>query len=863
MKHQDIISKMTLEEKAAILSGGGEWVSRDVKRLGLEHFVMSDGPHGVRRQAGAGDHLGLNASLPATCFPPASAIANSWDEQLGEEVGQALGEEAGALGVDVLLGPGLNMKRSPLCGRNFEYFAEDPVLAGRMAASYIRGIQSRNVYACPKHFAVNSQELRRMAMDAVVDERTLREIYLTGFEIAVKEGQPRTIMSAYNEVNGVYANENSHLLKEILRDDWGFDGIVISDWGASNDHVEGVRNGADLEMPGCGYDSTREVVQAVKKGKLSEKDLDERVDCMLDAMLDLKEKRAKRKAGAAAAGSGAKSNAGQNKTAAAAKQGSAAAGTSTKTGADLAAGAAGLTFEGDPNLFDYAAHHALARRAAEESAVLLKNDGSILPLKKGTKVAVIGDFAFRPRYQGAGSSLVNPTRVDSYEDAFKNCGEVELLGMEKGYDRNGKTDETLKNQAVELAKRAEAVLYFFGLNEISESEGGDRTHMKIPQNQIDLLKALAAVNPNIVGVLSAGSPIEMPWESSCKGILHTYLSGQAGAGAVVDLLTGKINPSGKLNETYPLTYQDTPAIRDYPSKERVSLYREAVYIGYRYYDTAGVNVRYPFGYGLSYTTFAYSDLTVSKDGVRLKVKNTGKMDGAEIAQLYVGKADREKSLVFRPKKELKGFCKVFLKAGEEKEVFLPFDERTFRYFNVKTDRFEIEGGRYEVSVGASSADIRLSGSIEVAGTKAPAPYDRERLKDYYSCSLKEISDDEFGTLLGRPVPDGGWSGKLRPNDTFAQLYYARSLTGRLVYLILNTLKKNSEKKGVPNLNVMFIFNMPFRAMAKMTGGSVNKMMATGIRNVFNHLIIIGLGKIIVGFMQNLCVNAYYSAKLKK
>lgn len=830
MKHQDIVSKMTLEEKASILSGGGEWVSRDVKRLGLTHFVMSDGPHGVRRQAGAGDHLGLNASLPATCFPPASAIANSWDEQLGEQVGQALGEEAGALGVDVLLGPGLNMKRSPLCGRNFEYFAEDPVLAGKMAASYIRGIQSRNVYACPKHFAVNSQELRRMAMDAVVDERTLREIYLTGFEIAVKEGQPRTIMSAYNEVNGVYANENAHLLKEILRDDWGFDGIVISDWGASNDHVEGVRNGADLEMPGCGFDSTREVVQAVKKGKLSEKDLDERVDCMLDAMLDLKEKRAHRKAAAGQTGAAE----------------------------DLR-----LTFAGDPSLFDYAAHHALARRAEAESAVLLKNEGSILPLKKGVKVAVIGDFAIRPRYQGAGSSLVNPTRVDSYEDAFKNCAEVEFLGLEQGYDRNGKADEALTQKAVDLAKKAEVVLYFFGLNEISESEGGDRTHMKIPQNQIDLLKAMAAMNPNIVGLLSAGSPIEMPWEGSCRAILHTYLAGQAGAEAVVDLLTGKVNPSGKLNETYPLTYQDTPAIRDYPSKERVSLYRESVFIGYRYYDTANVNVRYPFGYGLSYTTFAYSNLTVSKDGVRFTLKNTGKMDGAEIAQLYVGMAEKEKSLVFRPKKELKGFCKVFLKAGEEKEIFLPFDDRAFRYFNVKTNRFETEGGRYEISVGASCEDIRLTGEIDVQGTKAPAPYDRAKLKDYYSCSLKDISDEEFAVLLGRPVPVGGWSGKLNANDTFAQLYYARSLTGRLVYLILNTLKKNSEKKGIPNLNVLFIYNMPFRAMSKMTGGSVNKLMATGIRNVFNHLIIIGLGKIIVGFVQNLCVNASYSAKLKK
>ncbi|MBO6215827.1 MAG: glycoside hydrolase family 3 protein, partial [Lachnospiraceae bacterium] len=452
MRHKDIIQQMTLEEKAAIVGGADEWSTREYSRLDIPAMIMSDGPHGIRRQAGAGDHLGLNESLKATCFPTAATMANSWDEALGEEVGQALGDEAKVQGVNILLGPGMNIKRSPLCGRNFEYFSEDPYLAGKMAASYVRGIQSQGVYSCIKHFAVNSQEERRMAMNAVVDERTLREIYLTGFEIAVKDGGARAIMTSYNMLNGTYTNENMHLLRDILRGEWGFDGVVITDWGGSNDHVAGVRAGSDLEMPAPGLGSARLLIDAVAAGELDESTIDERVDELLDAIL-----------------------------------------TTTKAA------------QGHAQSFDIEAHHKLARRAATESAVLLKNEDSILPLASGCKVAVIGDFAFVPRYQGAGSSVVNTTKLETIAEQIIADKHFDVVGMARGYERNEGPNEVLKNEALELAKTADTVLFFFGLDEISESEGLDRKHMKLPEAQSDLLLAIAGVNPNVVGIISAGS----------------------------------------------------------------------------------------------------------------------------------------------------------------------------------------------------------------------------------------------------------------------------------------------------------------------------------------------------------------------
>ena len=626
MKNKEWIEKMTLEEKAALLSGKGEWQTWNLDRLGIPSMYCSDGPHGIRRQAGAGDHLGLNPSLPATCFPTAATMANSWDPELGEAIGQALGEEAKVQGVHVVLGPGLNIKRSPLCGRNFEYFSEDPYLSGKMAAGYIRGIQSQGRYACPKHFAVNSQELRRMAMNAVVDERTLREIYLTGFEIAIKEGGAKALMTSYNQVNGTYSNENTHLLKDILRDEWGYDGIVITDWGGSNDHVKGVAAGSDLEMPTPGMDSARQIVRAVQEGKLSEAAVDACVDRMLTAVRTL-------------------------------------------TAGDVEGSSAGDDgSRAKPDDFDKEAHHALARKAASQSAVLLKNRENILPLKPGTHVALIGDFAFEPRYQGAGSSMVNVTKLDKMTELI-GAYDLVLTGVSRGYLRSGEADEVLLKEAADLAQSADVVIYCFGLDELSESEGIDRTHMRIPQNQITLLETISRVNENVVGILSAGAAVEMPWHHCLKGMIHGYLYGQAGAGAMLDIITGKVNPSGRLNETYPVRYEDTPAFKYFPSEQRNSEYREALYVGYRYYDTAKVKVLYPFGFGLSYTRFVYSGLKVSGEGVEFTLANTGGRDGAETAQLYIGKPDGK---VFRPEKELKGFQKVFLKVGESRKVKIPY-----------------------------------------------------------------------------------------------------------------------------------------------------------------------------------------------
>ena len=784
---------MTLEEKCYLLSGKDFWRTRAIERLGIPSMTLSDGPHGVRKQEGSGDQLGLNPSLPATCFPTAATIANSWDPALGAEIGEYLGEEAASQGVGVLLGPGLNIKRSPLCGRNFEYFSEDPYLAGKMAASYIRGIQANGVSACPKHFAANSQELRRMASDSVMDERTLREIYLTGFEIAVKEGGAKSIMSAYNRVNGVYANENYHLLQEILRDEWGFDGFVVSDWGASNDHVEGVRTGSHLEMPTTGGDSDLELVQAVKDGRLSVGLLDQRVDEILDVILSVT--------------------------------------------------AAIKPLEGKP--FDVGQHHAMAARASEQSIVLLKNENNILPLKKGVKVAVIGEFAQKARYQGAGSSVVNPTKLDHTMDVIGNF-DLDVAGFEPGYPRSGKGDSNMLLKAVELAKKAEIVLLYIGLDEISESEGLDRAHMRLPQSQVDLIEAVAAVNPNIVAVMSAGSAVEMPWLPKCKALVHGYLCGQAGASAVLKAIMGEINPSGKLAESYPVKYEDVSSAPYFPAKERTAEYRESLFVGYRYYETAKVPVLFPFGFGLSYTTFEYSDLVVSDKEASFTLKNTGSMDGAEVAQLYVSKRDGN---VFRPAKELKGFQKVFLKAGESRQVTIPLDDKAFRYFNVNTNRFEVEGGDWTVMVGASCADIKLSGTVSVQGTGAKSPYDKQKFAKYFSGDVKSISDGEFEALLGRPIPDGHWSGMLDMNDAICQLYYAKSWLARRVYGIMTNMLNKSIEKGEPDLNITFIYNMPFRGIAKMTGGMCTMEMAEGMLTVCNGHFFKGVGKIIGGVFR--------------
>ena len=693
-----------------------------------------------------------------------------------------------------------------MCGRNFEYFSEDLYLAGKMAAGYVRGIQSKGRYACPKHFAVNSQELRRMAMNAVVDERTLREIYLTGFEIAVKEGGAKALMTSYNQVNGTYSNENTHLLKDILREEWGYEGIVITDWGGSNDHVKGVAAGSDLEMPTPGMDSARQIVKAVQENRIPEEAVDACVDRLLDAVLTL-------------------------------------------TGRQ----------EEKPSEFDKEAHHALAKKAAAQSAVLLKNQEDILPLKPGTHVALIGDFAFEPRYQGAGSSMVNTIKLDKMSELIGGY-DLTVVGMARGYKRDGEVDTVLEKEAVDLAQSVDVVLYCFGLDELSESEGVDRTHMRIPQNQITLLEAMARVNENIVGILSAGAVVEMPWHTSLKALLHGYLYGQAGAGAMLDIISGKVNPSGRLNETYPVRYEDTPAFKYFPSEERNSEYREALYVGYRYYDTAKVRVLYPFGFGLSYTEFQYRDLTVNPEGAEFTLTNTGNRDGAEVAQLYIGMKDGK---VFRPAKELKGFQKVFLKAGESRRVHIPFDDKTFRYWNVRTDQWETERGTYTIMIGASCLDIRLRTETEIEGTTDTYPYYTNRMPSYYSGLIGQVEDQEFQELLGYPIPSGKWNGDLTVNDAICQMYYAKSPAARFVYKKLTQMKKKSEDAGKPDLNILFIYNMPFRAIAKMTGGMVSMEMVEGIVTMVNGHLFRGLGHTIAGFFRNQRQNRKYVKQISR
>ena len=672
-----------------------------------------------------------------------------------------------------------------------------------MAAAYLRGIQSEGISACPKHFAVNSQELRRMASDSVVDERTLRELYLTGFEIVVKEAHPKALMSSYNLINGIYANENAHLLQDILREEWGFDGAVVTDWGGSNDHALGVKNGSTLEMPAPGGDAVRELLAAVQSGKITEADVDARLDELLTLVLDTH-----------------------------------------------------AAVERHSRSFDADAHHALARRAAGESVVLLKNDDALLPLAEGARVAVIGDIAETPRYQGAGSSAVNSIKVDTFLDCLNDSG-LHSVGFAPGFDRQGKPDAAKQAEAVALAAKADAVLLCLGLDEIKESEGLDRADMKLADNQIELLQAVREANPNTVVIVNAGASLETPWLAHCKALVYGALGGQAGAGAMVDVLTGKINPGGKLAETWANAYADTPARDHFAGPGRTVQYREGLYVGYRYYQTAGVPVAFPFGHGLSYTQFAYSDLHADAHSATLTVTNTGDRAGAEIVQLYVAKPNAE---IFRPAQELKAFAKVQLAAGASKTVTLTLDDKAFRYWNTRTDSWEVEGGTYELRVGASSADIRLTAAVEVIGTDALNPYAGKALPHYQSGQVQTVPDAEWETLLGRPIPDDRV--KIDRNMTLGELNHGRSPLGWLVWAVLTVLLNASYKKGKPDLNVLFQYNMPLRALAKMTNGAISMGMVDGIVMEVQGFWVIGLVRVIFEAVKNVILNAQLENRLR-
>ncbi len=786
MKHPELIAQLSLEEKAALCSGKDYWHLNGVDRLNLPSIMVSDGPHGLRKHNDKKDKTDVMGSVPAVAFPTASLTACSWDEDLLARMGETLGEECLAEKISVLLGPGANMKRSPVCGRNFEYFSEDPYLAGKLAAAFIRGVQSKGVGTSLKHFAANNQETRRMTIDTIADERTLREIYLTGFEIAVKEGKPWTVMNAYNKLNGDYCAENDWLLNGVLRREWGFDGVVETDWGAENEIDRGIAAGQSLEMPGSNGLGAKKLVEAVKNGTLPEEALDARADDVIDLLMK---------------------------------------------------GAENLT----DCEYDKAAHHEIAREIAENAMVLLKNEDGILPLKKDATVCVIGEMAKNPRYQGAGSSQINAKNIDNACDALLAAG-ANIVYC-RGYDkRRDVTDLRLLKEAVENARLCDVAVVFIGLTEEYESEGFDRDSLSIPHSHVDLVNAVSAANKNTVVVLSGGAPVEMPWEPKVKGILNAYLGGEASGSAAANLLLGKANPSGKLAETYPLKFRDNPSYFWFPGERTHVEYRESVYIGYRYYDKAGLEVKYPFGYGLSYTTFEYSGLKVSakkiKDTdtleVKFKIKNTGTVSGAEIAQLYV---KDDESTVFRPEKELKGFKKVFLQPGEETTVSLTLDKRAFAYYNVNIHDWHVETGKFEILIGASSRDIRLQAAVTVTSTAGDVaiPDLREAAPVYYTGNVAEVTDEAFEALLGKPLPyaDEGGQPRITVNSSLEEADgtpAGKKINGMLVAMFRAMSKGNPAQE---KMMTAMALQIPIRCFISMSMGVFTEDMAAGLCRILN------------------------------
>lgn len=803
MKHPEIVKKMTLEQKAAFVSGYDYWHLEEAPELGLPKIMITDGPHGLRKQKGkdyvepegaakTSGGIGLGNSVPTTCFPPAATSSCSWDMELLQKEGEAMGQECLKEKVSTILGPGTNIKRSPVCGRNFEYFSEDPLLAGKCSAAVINGVQSKGVGTSLKHFACNSQEAFRMVLNEVIDERTMREIYFPAFEIAVKESQPWTIMNSYNRINGVYASQNEWLQEQVLRKEWGFEGLIVTDWGASVDRIPGLKAGTDLEMPSSGDLNAKRIIEAVKNGELDEAVLDARVDNVVNLIV--------------------KSKPALEKT----------------------------------HTFDPVKHHKIAQEIAEGSMVLLKNDDAVLPLKSGQKVAVIGEMAKAPRFQGAGSSVINPTMLSNAYD------ELEKLGVDmtyaQGYYKSAPTkkdkktrkpESELVKEAVAAAKACDVAVVFVGLTEEFEGEGYDRETINMPENHNALVYAVAAANPNTVVVLAGGSVVLMPWLSEVKGLLNSGLGGQASGGAVANILTGKVNPSGKTSETYPVSFSDNPTYGNYPGGPVTSEHKESVYIGYRYYDAANLDVVFPFGYGLSYTTFEYSDIKLSADSMKdtdtvtvsFKIKNTGDVDGAEVAEIYV--ADKE-STIYRPVKELRAFKKVFIKAGEEAEVSVELSKRAFAFYNVDLGDWQVETGEFDIIVGASSRDIRLTATMTVESTvDAVIPDYRKTAPNYYN-DVANITRDDFAAVYGElPSPE---IDKNRKIDIYCCLNDARHTKwgGRLCGLIEKIMSgMGSDANGDGKMLAAMATQIPVRNFIAMSMGAFSPAQAEGLLMMLN------------------------------
>ena len=794
------IYEMSLKEKVSLLSGRGNWFFRGIKRFEIDDILVCDGPHGLRKKIEPGRTEEYENSRPATCFPAACTLASSWDRDLVKKVGRAIAAEARAEDVSVVLGPGANIKRSPLCGRNFEYFSEDPYISGELAAAMISAIQAEGIGCSLKHFAVNNQERYRMTIDAVVDQRALHEIYLAGFEKAIKTAKPWTVMCAYNRINGDYACENHFLLTEKLRNEWKFEGIVISDWGACNNRTDSITAGLDIEMPDSGPDNPESVAAAVEQGRLTEDIVNLSVERIIKTLL----KAAKRP--------------GFGKT--------------------------------SPGNIDYEEHHRIAREAAAESIILLKNSAGALPLRPEDQIAVIGEFAENPRYQGAGSSRINPVRLDTFLAQIR--ADYPEATYAKGYSADRSTaDQRLIDEAVKAASAADKIIILAGLPDSFESEGFDRPDMKLPESHNRLVETLTAAGKPVVVCLCNGSPVEMPWAAKASAIVECYLGGQAGGAALTDVLTGRVNPSGRLAETFPAKVEDNPSHTRFPGGPRQVEYRESIYVGYRYYDTAGVKVLFPFGHGLSYTSFEYSGMTVDRTKlnnqdrrsfnvtVSASIKNTGSLEGKEVVQLYIS---APASAVHRPVKELKDFQKVNLTPGADGRVSFTLNFRSFACFNQLTGEWMVPPGCYEIMLGSSSAAIRLRHEIEVTGPEtfsidtAAGSSDYIRLKNNAEI-IHSISDQSFSRELGYNIPENKLPDRFERTTTLE--HFSRSLPGKILmrYALKEAAKNSSEIENSAGMYENMAREMPLRALAQFSNEAIDIAMVDALILIVNKQLL--------------------------